>query len=589
MTYLFNSRKILIMKSYFPFAIILFVALVLASCGDGSKKSKEQTQGKGGIKYGGMFRYNETEFLKTLYPLSITEVVGHRIVTQIYEGLVGFNPKDLTIDPMLAESWNVNADASVYTFKIRQGVYFHDDKCFKDGKGRLVTANDFVYCFDLLCTPSSKNNGFAFFRDIVKGATALYTARQNKQDETAARAAWGVKALNDSTLEVTLEKPFADFLNRLALPFMSAFPKEAVDYYKGDILYHTVGTGPFYLKALKTDEAVILSRNEKYWGKDEFGNQLPYLDAVKVSFIKEDKTDLLEFQKANLDMKYRIPFDMADEILDANHQLKGDFKKYVLQVRPELSTQFYGFLFVDKVFSNKNVRLAFNYAVDRANIADYTAKGEGIPAFNGFVPLGIPGYDNSLVKGFTFDVKKAKDYLAKAGYPNGKGFPKTTLEINSGGGRNEKIAETIQKMLTENLNINVEISQVVWAQHTNNVETGKTNFWRFGWVADYPDPNNFLNLFYGKNVPKTFEESSYMNPTRYVNPDYDALFEKAIATPDAAERNKMYAQLDQMLTDDAPFLPIYYSVNRRLIQPYVKNFESNGMEYRSFREVWLDK
>lgn len=566
--------------------IILLATFIFTSCGDGSKKQKEQTTGKGGIKYGGMFRYNETEFLKSLYPLSITEVVGHRIITQIYEGLVSFNAKDLTIEPSLAESWTVDNTATVYTFKIRPNVFFHDDACFKDGKGRAVTAHDFEYCFNLLCTPDSKNNGFAFFRDIVKGATALYTSREKKTNE---KVDWGVTALNDSTLQVTLEKPYADFLNRLALPFMSAFPKEAVDYYKGDILYHTVGTGPFYLKALKTDEAVILARNEKYWGKDESGNQLPYLDAIKVSFIKEDKTDILEFQKGNLDMKYRLPFDMIDEILDANHQLKGEFTKYALQVKPEFSTQFYGFLFVDKTFSNKNVRLAFNYAIDRAKIADYTAKGEGIPCFNGFVPLGMPGYDNNAVYGYSFDVKKAKDYLAKAGYPDGKGFPKTTLEINSGGGRNEKVAEAIQKMLSENLNIDVEISQVVWAQHTNNVETGKTNFWRFGWVADYPDPNNFLNLFYGKNVPKTMEESSYMNPTRYVNPKYDALFEKAIATPDAALRNKLYAQLDQMLIDDAPFLPIYYSVNRRLIQPYVKNFDNNGMEYRSLRSVWLDK
>lgn len=577
------------MKKHLYSICICSTILLLSACGGGNQKAKEQTQGKGGIKYGGTFRYNENEYLKSLFPLSITETVGHRIVTQVYEGLVHFNPKDLTVEPLIAESWTVDSTATVYTFKLRQGVYFHDDKCFANGKGREVTAGDFVYCFNLLCTPDSKNNGFAFFRDIVKGATELYSARQKNEHDADELSAWGVKALNDSTLQLTLVKPYADFLNRLALPFMNVFPKEAVELYKGEILYHTVGTGPFALKALKADEAVLLTRNEKYWGKDEFGNQLPYLDAIKVSFMKEDKTEMLEFQKGNLDMKYRLPFDMIDDILDDKKQLKGDYKKFVYQSQPELATQFYGFLFSDKVFSNKNVRLAFNHAIDRVKIADYTAKGEGVPCLNGFVPLGMPGYDNALVKGFKFDVAKAKEYLTKAGYPNGKGFPKTTLEINSGGGRNEKVAETIQKMLSENLNIDVEISQVVWAQHTNNVETGKTNFWRFAWIADYPDPGNFLNLFYGKNVPATFEEASYMNPTRYVNAQYDALYEKAIATTNLEERNKLYAQLDQMLIDDAPFLPIYNSVNRRLIQPYVKNFENNGMEYRSFREVWLNK
>jgi peptide/nickel transport system substrate-binding protein len=164
-----------------------------------------------------------------------------------------------------------------------------------------------------------------------------------------------------------------------------------------------------------------------------------------------------------------------------------------------------------------------------------------------------------------------------------------TLEINSGGGRNEKVAEAVQKMLEENLNVDVEITQVVWAQHTNNIETGKTSFWRLGWVADYPDPNNFLNLFYGKIVPKTMEEAAYMNSFRYINPKYDEMFEKALATTNEAERNKLYYQLEQIVIDDAPLLPIYYSVNRRLIQPYVKNFDANAMEFRAFREVWLDK
>jgi oligopeptide transport system substrate-binding protein len=565
---------------YFIATIFLFT-----SCGGGNQKMKEQRVAKGGVKYGGYFRCNESEYFKSLFPLGITETVGHHIISQIYEGLVAFNPKDLTIEPALAENWTVSPDAKTYTFKIRKGVYFQDDTCFKGGKGRPVTAGDFVYCFNLLCSPDVKNSGYSFYTPIIAGAQQHFKALQNHD---AAIPPIGVVALNDSTLQIDLAQPSADFLSRLALPFASLFPKEALDYYKGEIHYNAVGTGPFRLKAVKQDDAVVLVRNNKYWGKDEFGNQLPYMNGIKVSFIKEDKTEMLEFEKGNFDMKYRLPFDMIDDIIDDHKQLKGEYKKYVLQIMPELTTQFYGFLVQDKVFADRNVRLAFNYAIDRAKIADYTAKGEGIPCFNGLVPLGMPGYDNNLVKGYTFDVAKAKAYLAQAGYPDGKGFPKVTLEINSGGGRNEKVAETIQKMLIENLGIDVEITQVVWAQHTNNIETAKANFWRFSWVADYPDPINFLNLLYGKNVPKTFEESSYTNPFRYVNPKYDALYEKALSTLDAGERNKLYAQLDQMVVDDAPFLPIYYSVNRRLIQPYVRNLYANGMEYRDFKEVWLD-
>jgi oligopeptide transport system substrate-binding protein len=570
--------------------LFLLLPLLLASCNGGSKKSNaDKTQAKGGVKYGGVMRYNETEFFKSLYPLGITEVVGHRITNQIYEGLVRFNQKDLTIEPLLAKSWDVDSTATTYTFHLQSGVRFHDDACFAEGKGRTVTAADFEYSFHQLMTPDAKNSGFTFYRDIIKGAAALYTAREKKQHDADELAGFGVKALNDSTLQIILEKPFADFLNRLALPFAAVFPREAAEKYKGEMLNRTVGTGPFVLKNMKADEAVILARNENYWGRDEFGNQLPYLDGIKVSFIKEDKTEMMELVKGNLDMKYRLPFSMIEEILDENKNLKGDYKKFQLQIASEYAIQFYGFLIPDKLFSNKDVRLAFNHAIDRAKIADFTAKGEGVPAFNGFVPLGIPGYDNASVKGYTFDVKKAQAYLAKAGYPNGKGFPKVTLEINSGGGRNQDIAEAIKTMLSDNLNIEVEIAQVIWAQHTNNVETGKVNFWRFGWVADYPDPNNFLNLFYGKNVPATMQAASYTNPTRYKNAAYDALYEKALTTTDMEARNKLYAQLDQMIVDDAPVLLIYYSMNRRLLQPYVKNFPNNGMEYRNFREVWFDK
>jgi oligopeptide transport system substrate-binding protein len=576
------------MRSHHIFlAFIAAILLIPTSCNTGSNKSHVHRDAKGGRKYGGVFRYNETEFLKSLYPLGITEVVGHRIACQVFEGLVRFNPKDVTIQPAIAESWSLDNTGTVYTFKLRKGVMFHDDACFKDGKGREVKAQDFEYCLNLLCKPDVKNSGFSFFRNIVKGATQHYEDWQNGNHPQSGVP--GIKAVDDYTLQITLEKPDGIFLQRLALPFTFVFPKEAVEHYKGDILYHAVGTGPFTLKALKQDAAVILARNENYWGHDEFGNQLPYLDGIKISFIKEDKTDMLEFLKGNEEMKYRLPFDMIDDIIDENKQLKGEYKRFVLQSIPEFTTQYYGFQMLDPVFSNKNVRLAFNYALDRNKIADYTAKGEGIPALNGFVPLGLPGYNNNLVKGYNFDLKKAKDYLAKAGYPNGKGFPKATLEINSGGGRNEKVAEAIQKMLMENLNIDIEIVQVVWAQHINNIETGKANFWRFAWIADYPDPQNFLNLFYGKNVPKTMEEASYMNPTRYLNKDYDFLFEKALGAIDSAERNKLYVQLDQMIIDDAPVVPIYYSVNRRLVQPYVKNFFNNGMEFRSFREVWLDK
>lgn len=570
---------------YLSFALLFSTIIILSACGGSSNSNKtEERKAKGGVKYGGIFRENETEFYRSLYPQNITEVVGHRIVNQIYEGLVSLNQADLSIEPSIAKSWTVNDSATVFTFTLRKGVFFHDNEVFENGKGREVTANDFVYCLELLCKKSASNQGFWLFENIVKGAKEYY-----EKPSAQTRENLGITALNDSTLQITLENPYAGFLYRLAMPFCYVFPHELYEK-KGEAMRDiAVGTGPFLVKRILQDEGVYLARNEKYWKHDEFGNQLPYLDGVKFSFIKEEKTEMLEFRKANLEMKHRLPLDAVNEIIDTAGQLKGEYKKFELQQTTELSLQYYGYLHVNSIFSNDHVRRAFCYAIDRKKIVDYTLKGEGVPAYNGIVPLGMSGYNNEAVKGFTFDPAKAQAELKLAGYENGKGFPKITLQINSGGGRNEKVAEAITSMLKENLNVEVVITQLPFAQHLENYETGKAIFWRAGWVADYPDPENFLTLCYGKHVPEKVTDKAYLNAFRYKNPAYDKLFETALATTDFERRNRIYEQLDQIVVRDAVMLPISYTINRRLIQPYVKNFPINGMEYRLYRDIWFSQ
>lgn len=575
------SLKLKLWKSCFV------IILLFSSCKNEEKKTTfSHPEPIGEVKYGGVFRSNETEYFRTLFPQGITEVVGHRITTQIYEGLVNFNPATLEVVPCIAKNWEIENSATRFTFHLRNDVYFHDDECFPDGKGRKVTAHDFVFCFQKLCRPNASNQGFWIFQDVVKGSSECYndTSANANNHELA-----GVKALNDSTLQIDLEKPFAGFLFRLALPFTAVFAPEAHALYGNGMREKTVGTGPFRLKKLLPDVGVFLVRNENYWGKDSLGNPLPYIDGVRISFIKEEKVEMLEFEKGNLDLKYRLPTDMMSQILDTAGNLQPKYRKFQLQNVRELSSQYYGFLTVDSVFKNVHVRRAFNYAIDRDRIVNYTVKGEGTANNFGITPLGVSGFDHSNVKGYTFNPAKAQEELAKAGYANGKGFPKITLHINSGGGRNEKVAEAITTMLRDNLNINLDIAQSLWAQHTENLESGKFQFWRLGWVADYPDAENFLNLFYGKHVPPKVTDKAYINPFRYKNPKYDKLFEEALATADFTERNRKYEQLDQILIDDAPVLFIYFNMNRRLLQPYVRNLPANSMEFRSYREVWFDK
>lgn len=575
---------------------IIYIALIVSvatACGPGGQSEEATASAQlvkaenGDVYYGGTFRYNETEYIKSLYPLNITEVTGHRVITNIYEGLVSFVQKDLSIEPALAESWEISEDGLIYTFKIREGVYFHDDPCFPDGKGREVKASDFKYCMDRAATYDPGNNqGYKFFVDIVKGAQEYFDA--TKEGVEMPGGVSGVRVLDDYTLQFELIRPFSIFLSRLALPFADLYPREAFEKYGTDMRIHTVGTGPYRLKMLKEDQVIFLERNENYWGKDEHGNQLPYFNNIKVTFIKEHKTQLEQFIKGELDMIYRLPSEDRDEIVDVNDNLLGDYRQYQFQSAPSMSIQYYGFLHKDEVFQDKRVRQAFCYAIDREKIADFTLKGSAAPAKYGVVPPGTGTYDATQVNGYGLNPEKAQTLLAEAGYPKGEGFPKTTLQINSGGERNENVAEAVQKMLEDNLGIQVEIVTVPWAQHTEAVENAKVKFWRLGWIADYPDPENFLNLFHGKWYEPDLSVQSYINSFRYNNPEYDAVVDAALLTTDNDERYALYAQADQIVVDDAVVMPIYYDKDDRLLQANVRQFYQNAMEYRNLKDVFFE-
>lgn len=565
---------------------LLILLLIFTACKESISNKDKLIPAEGGRYYGGTLRYNEEEFLKSLYPLNITEVTGHRIAEQIYEGLVKFNQQTLAIEPSIAKSWDINPEGTLYTFHLRNDVYFHDDPCFKDGKGRRVTAYDIKYCFDRLSFHNpADNQGFWIFKDVVKGANEYNEATSNNIIPEA--GVEGIKVINDSTISIELYSPFSVFLSRLGLIFAKVYPQEAVETYGSEMRVKCVGTGPYRLKLLKENEIAFLTRNDNYWGKDEYGQQLPYIDHIKVTFIKEKRSELLSFKKGEVDFLYRFPLDMVDEILYPDGRLKEEYEHNQLQSEPVMAFQYYGFLNTHPIFKQKEVRQAFCYAIDRDRLCTYTLRNAGFPAKYGMVPPGTGAYDATLVKGYDFQPDKAKQLLADAGYPNGENFPKITLQLNSGGGRNEQVAEAIQKMLDEVLNIKVELLTVPWAQHTEAVESAKAIFWRLGWVADYPEAENFLNLFLSKYVPEDITEKTYINSYRYVNKEFDKVLEKALRTVDEQERNKLYAVADQIVTNDAPVLPLFYDKDFRLLQPNLHNFHQNAMEYRDYSTIYF--
>ena len=568
-------------------ALVFGLMIILSGC---SSPKTEQgpalMAGQGGKYHGGTFKYNEEEYLKSLYPLNITDVISSRTINQIYEGLLAFNMEDLTTVPRIAESYEISEDGTIYTFKIRPNVYFHDDPCFPDGKGRLVTAHDFKYCLDRLYQYNpAENQAFKIFADLIKGGDEYL--EETKKDKFPEGGVSGVNVVDNQTLTIELKYPNATFLSKMALPGARVYPKEAWEKYGSEMRIKTVGTGPFVVQKIVDDQIVFLDRNKNYWGKDDDGNQLPYLDHIAISFIKEKKTVLQKFKMGDFDMMYRLPLEMKDEVVDIKDNLQGDYQKFQLQSSPVMVIQYYGFLHLGEVFNDVNVRKAFCYAIDRKKLCDFTLKGTGYPANHGIIPPGTGSYDNSVVKGYEYNPGKAQLHLEKAGFPKGEGFPKLTLQLNSGGQRNTQVAEAIINMIKENLNIDIEQLQVPFAQHTEAISTAKTDIWRLGWQADYPDPENFLNLFYGIHYQPDLSVKSYVNSFRYYNPEFDKYLSAALKATDEKTRNELYAKADQIVIDDAVVMPIFHDKDYRLLQPYVRNLPQNSMEYRNFREVYF--
>lgn len=569
--------------------LFVLLAVVLVACGGNDDPSGDLRPANGGKYYGGAFRNNESGELNSLDPVRINDATSSHIAEQIYDNLMSFSG-DLELEPDLAERFEVSDDGLTYTYHLRRGAMFHDNPCFPGGKGRELTAEDVKYSFTRVCDSRTQTKGYAYFQGKVRGADEYFAATQavaGTDNPPAVDGVSGFEVVDPYTFRIHLTRPFAPFQNYVALSACFIHPREAVEHYKDDFFKNPVGTGPFVFVSWTPDRELTLKRNPNYWQKDDQGNQLPFLDEVRFSFIKDDKTQLLEFKNGNLEESYRIPNEFFADIVDENKNPKGEYANFRLLHLPAMGSQFYGMVVTAPPFDDARVRRAISYAVDRDRIIRYVLKGQAAgPAVHGLVPPALPGYPTEQVNGYSFNREKARALLAEAGYPNGQGFPEITLQFNAGGGRNTQVAEAIQAMLAENLNIRLNLQQMEWARHIDEIDAGRAPFYRLGWIADYPDPETFLNLLYGKIVPDS--GISPINSTRFRNADFDRLFEAAISTQDKARRMELYRQAEQIAMDEAPMLMIYYDEDYRFLQPYVMDYRNNAMDRRHYKYVWFD-
>jgi len=534
--------------------IIIAACWLLAAC-----YNKKNTEGN-------IFHYNEFNGIASLDPAFAKSQSTMWPAHQLFNTLVEIDDS-LHIVPSLAKSWDISADRTVFIFHLRNDVFFQDDESFANGKGKKLTASDVEYSFYRLMDKQTASPGSWIFNRKVDTLQPF-------------------KAIDDTTFQLKLLRPYIPILGIISMQYCSIVAKEAVEKYGVDFRRHPVGTGPFQFVAWEEGQALVLKKNPNYFEKDTAGNRLPYVDGIKVSFYDSKATEFLLFRQKQLEFINDIEASFKDEVLTKKGTLRKEWEgKIDLQVNPYLNIEYLGILVdsTNDLVKNspmrlKKIRQAINYGFDRRKMVLYLRNSLGTAAESGFVPMGLPSFDSSVVKGYHYDPAKTKQLLKEAGYLDGKGLPAIkllTIAIYA------DMANFIAKQLEES-GIPVQVEVVQKALLLTMTSSSTAAFFRGSWIADYPDAENYLSVFYSKNPAPP-------NYTRYKSAAFDAAFEKAIKEDNDSLRYKLYQQADQVMIDDAPVVPLWYDKVVRLVQPHVKGFAPNALNLLELRRVKLEK
>jgi len=373
-------------------------------------------------------------------------------------------------------------------------------------------------------------------------------------------------------------------LSLLSSEYCVVVPHEVVDFYGKDFRSHPVGTGPFKFKYWKEGEVLVLLKNEKYWEKDPAGYSLPYLDAVRANFIPDKQTAFMAFIKKDLDFFNGINGSYRDDILTKSGHITKKYRgKFIMVTHPYLNTEYLGIMVDSSQAIMKNsplrmlkIRQAINYAIDRQSMVKYLRNSLCTPGSSGFIPEGMPGFDAKKVTGYNYDPDKARRLLAQAGFPNGKGLPEITLTTVSS---YRDLIEYIQGEL-EQLGIKTRIEVMEGASLREQIAKNGVPFFRASWIADYPDGENYLSVFYSKN------KSPYgPNYTNFSSKAFDGLFNQSYHVGDDSTRYQFYQQMDNLVMQQSPVVILYYDKLVNLYQNNISGYSVNGMNLLELKRV----
>jgi len=536
------------MKYLLKIINILFFIQLLTACQSTDTSNNLNNKKK-------FFRYNQSSGITSLDPAFAKDQATIWATTQLFDGLVQLD-ENLNVKPAIAKSWTISDDGLTYTFTLIENVQFHNHEQFKNGKGRPVTAADFVYSFSRILDDAVASPGRWIFSDRL--------------DETEP-----FKAINPNTFQLKLNKAFRPILGILTMPYCYVVPKEIVEHFGKTFRTNPVGTGPFTFKIWKENEVLVLEKNNNYYESSK-----PYIDGVRISFFDTKKTEYLKFKDGELDFISGIDATFKDEMLTKTGELLPELKtQFNLYKAPFLNSEYVAFNVENDhpIIKNKKIRQAINYGFDREKMMQYLRNNIGRPATAGFIPPGLPSFNSEAVKGYSYNIEKAKQLLKEAGYPNGEGLPKITLATNAA---YQDLGTYLTKQLAEiGLKVDMEINQSSFLRQM--MVKGEVDFFRGSWIADYPDGENFLTVFYGGNPAPP-------NYTRFKNAQYDQLYQQALTTNNNEERFSLYHKMENILIEEAPVVPLFYDELTLFTQKRISNFKPNAQNLLMLKHLKLD-
>jgi oligopeptide transport system substrate-binding protein len=529
--------------------LLLFAVLLsfVFSCQQGSEKPAEQTKLE--PRLGGIYHAVLPWSPRDIDPAFFTDTYSATLIQQLFDGLVQFD-QNLNVIPAIAADWRVSPDGLTYTFTIREGVKFHN--------GRQVRAEDFVYSFTRVLDPKERSGALSFF-ERVKGANAY---RNGTAKEVA-----GLKAPDAYTLVITLEEAFAPFLPVLAMVYSKVVPREEVERWGKDFGHHPVGTGPFLLESWDKERILLRANQEYFEGR-------PHLDQIVYNIYTGAQNEKIfsDFLAGKVD---------EAAVFGANRERMSRTTEYQFFRKPTLSLLFYGMNCKSPPLQDKRVRQALNYAINKVQIIHEYVKDQFVPATT-ILPPGMPGYTPENAA-YAYDPARAKALLAEAGYgPSQKKLALTILSASD-----SKLAQQELALIAADLAVvGVELQsqyETNWPAFEATLSSGNFQLYRYSWIADIPDPDNFLNILFGS-------KSAY-NFMRYSNLRVDSLLSQALVETDVLKRVTLYREAERIILGDAPVIPWLYLTFESVFQPYVKGLEISalGGPYIPLKEVWLTK